>query len=406
MNNSIDKLITNDELLTYICLIVGIANIIYFFRILRKDVVQYIYLFLVFEFLFLIFIIYFFIKKKDIYKTDNVIEYNWYFYLRVIIIIYSFVCFILYIIFVLSKSASNDINTCDVRSTGGTGGTGGTNSGSRITVSKRISNFFSSSIAAPVAKLYKRVLHKNKYLESELENLNNELDKINNLIKTSNDNENRRNYNIRKLALLGKINTRDYSKLLAFRKKYRLLLTNNNLFNNMPIAKRNYLTDKHNYFIEKNEESITKLKNFEEEVNEFNKNYQRQNTDYLVIQKDKIIQKINKINDQLKKSKFAENEKKMKRASNKIQPSSSAISGLNKSKPIVSSRSPRTPESPRSPVSPQSPQSPQSPINQDVLSDEELRKIENTNKKIYAHLTRFSSKLPEVNEQELDELSK
>ena len=400
MNNSIDKLITNDELLTYICLIVGIANIIYFFRILRKDVVQYIYLFLVFEFLFLIFIIYFFIKKKDIYKTDNVIEYNWYFYLRVIIIIYSFVCFILYIIFVLSKSASNDINTCDVRSTGGT------NSGSRITVSKRISNFFSSSIAAPVAKLYKRVLHKNKYLESELENLNNELDKINNLIKTSNDNENRRNYNIRKLALLGKINTRDYSKLLAFRKKYRLLLTNNNLFNNMPIAKRNYLTDKHNYFIEKNEESITKLKNFEEEVNEFNKNYQRQNTDYLVIQKDKIIQKINKINDQLKKSKFAENEKKMKRASNKIQPSSSAISGLNKSKPIVSSRSPRTPESPRSPVSPQSPQSPQSPINQDVLSDEELRKIENTNKKIYAHLTRFSSKLPEVNEQELDELSK
>ena len=412
MNNSIDKLITNDELLTYICLIVGIANIIYFFRILRKDAVQYIYLFLVFEFLFLIFIIYFFIKKKDIYKTDNVIEYNWYFYLRVIIIIYSFVCFILYIIFVLSKSASNDINTCDVRSTGGTRST---NSGSRITVSKRISNFFSSSIAAPVANLYKRVLHKNKYLESELENLNNELDKINNLIKTSNDNEKRRNYNIRKLALLGKINARDYSKLLAFRKKYRLLLTNNNLFNNMPIAKRNYLTDKHNYFIEKNEESITKLKNFEEEVNEFNKNYQRQNTDYLVIQKDKIIQRINKINDQLKKSKFAENEKKMKRASNKIQPSSSAISGLNKSQPIVSPRSSLSPESPRSPRSsrspesprsPVSPQSPLSPINQDVLSDEELRKIENTNKKIYAHLTRFSSKLPEVNEQELDELSK
>ena len=123
----------------------------------------------------------------------------------------------------------------------------------------------------------------------------------------------------------------------------------------------------------------------------------------MVIQKDKIIQKINKINDQLKKSKFAENEKKMKRASNKIQPSSSAISGLNKSQPVVSPRSSRSPESPRSPVSPQSPQS---PINQEVLSDEELRKIENTNKKIYAHLTRFSSKLPEVNEQELDELSK
>ena len=129
----------------------------------------------------------------------------------------------------------------------------------------------------------------------------------------------------------------------------------------------------------------------------------------MVIQKDKIIQKINKINDQLKKSKFAENEKKMKRASNKIQPSSSAISGLNKSQPVVSPRSSRSPESPRSPVSPQSPRSPMSPlspINQDVLSDEELRKIENTNKKIYAHLTRFSSKLPEVNEQELDELSK
>lgn len=64
MNNSIDKLITNDELLTYICLIVGIANILYFFRILRRDVVQYIYLFLIFEFLFLIFIIYFSSKKR------------------------------------------------------------------------------------------------------------------------------------------------------------------------------------------------------------------------------------------------------------------------------------------------------------------------------------------------------
>ena len=394
MNNSIDKLITNDELLTYICLIVGIANILYFFRILRRDVIQYIYLFLIFEFLFLIFIIYFFIKKKDIYKTDSVIEYDWYFYLRVIIIIYSFGCFILYIIFVLSKSASNDIKTRSVRSTGGT------NSSSRITVSKRISNFFSSSIAVPVAKLYKRVLHKNKYLESELENLNSELDKINNLIKISNDNIKRRNYNIKKLAILCKINKSNYSKLLAFRNKYRLLLTNNNLFNNMPIAKRNYLTNKHNYYIEKNEEGITKLKNFEEEVSEFNKNYQEQNTENLQIQKDKIIQNINKINDQLKKSKFSENEKKMKRASNKIQPSSSSISGLNKSRSIIS------PQSPQSPQSPISPQSLQSMINQEILSDEELRKIENTNKKIYAHLTKFSSKLPKVNEQELDELSK
>jgi hypothetical protein len=397
MNNSIDKLITNDELLTYICLIVGIANIIYFFRILRKDAAHYIYLFLVFEFLFIIFIIYFFIKKKDIYKTEDVIEYNWYFYLRVIIIIYSFACFILYIIFVLSKSASNDINTCGIRSTGGT------NSGSRIIVSKRISNFISSSIVAPVAKLYKRVLHKNKYLESELEDLNNELNKINNLIKTSDNNKKRRNYNIRKLAILEKIKNTNYSKLLEFRNKYKLLLTNNNLLNNISIDKRNYLTEKHNYFIGRNEESITNLKNFIEEVSEFNKKYQEQNTDYLQIQKDKIIQKINKINDQLKKSKIAENEKKMKRASNKIQPSSSAVSMLNKSQQIVSSQSQNSEQSPISPISPISPQS---LTNQEVLSDEELRKIENTNKKIYTHLTRFSSKLPEVNEQELDELSK
>jgi hypothetical protein len=56
-----------------------------------------IYIFSLFEALFLIFIIYFLLKKKDIYNKDYDIKYDWYFYLRISIIILVFFNFALYI---------------------------------------------------------------------------------------------------------------------------------------------------------------------------------------------------------------------------------------------------------------------------------------------------------------------
>ena len=38
MSNSLDKLISKDELLTYLCLTIGIINIIYIFIIMINDI--------------------------------------------------------------------------------------------------------------------------------------------------------------------------------------------------------------------------------------------------------------------------------------------------------------------------------------------------------------------------------
>jgi hypothetical protein len=106
MTNELDKLIGNDELLTYICLILAILNTFLISMIITDSKDNFsIYLFLLFEALFLIFIVYFLLKKKDVYSKDDDIKYDWYFYLRVSIIILVFFNFALYI-YNISKDPS------------------------------------------------------------------------------------------------------------------------------------------------------------------------------------------------------------------------------------------------------------------------------------------------------------
>ena len=108
MNNSLDKLISNDELLTYICLILGIFNTFLMSMVITSIKHNFnIYIFLLFEALFLIFIVYFILKKKDSYNKDDDIKYDWYFYLRISIITLVFFNFSLYIYNITNDSSTN-----------------------------------------------------------------------------------------------------------------------------------------------------------------------------------------------------------------------------------------------------------------------------------------------------------
>ena len=115
MNNSLDKLISNDELLTYICLILGIFNTFLMSIVITGIKHSFsIYIFLLFEAIFLIFIVYFILKKKDVYNKDDDIKYDWYFYLRISIIILVFFNFSLYI-----YNITNDPSTNSLKNGGG-----------------------------------------------------------------------------------------------------------------------------------------------------------------------------------------------------------------------------------------------------------------------------------------------
>jgi len=108
MNNSLDKLIGNDELLTYICLILAILNTLLMSIVITDIRCNFnIYIFLLFEALFLIFIVYFLLKKKDVYSKDDDIKYDWYFYLRVSIITLVFFNFALYIYNISNDTSAN-----------------------------------------------------------------------------------------------------------------------------------------------------------------------------------------------------------------------------------------------------------------------------------------------------------
>jgi len=108
MNNSLDKLIGNDELLTYICLILAILNTLLMSMVINDTKGNFnIYIFLLFEALFLIFIVYFILKKKDVYSKDDDIKYDWYFYLRISIITLVFFNFALYIYNISNDSSTN-----------------------------------------------------------------------------------------------------------------------------------------------------------------------------------------------------------------------------------------------------------------------------------------------------------
>ena len=159
MSNSLDKLISKDELLTYLCLTIGIINIIYIFIIMINDIKHNMALILLFEFLFLIFIISFLLKKRDVYNKDDDIKYDWYFYLRISIIIIAFLCFVIYIKYLLIDSAIN-------KKQGGAGTTSRFNS----------SNFFGS-----IKSFYYKFTNEKKYLEDKLNKLNEKLQSITDL---------------------------------------------------------------------------------------------------------------------------------------------------------------------------------------------------------------------------------
>jgi hypothetical protein len=422
MSNSLDKLISKDELLTYLCLTIGIINAIYIFIIMINDIKHNMALILLFEFLFLIFIISFLLKKRDVYNKDDDIKYDWYFYLRISIIIIAFLCFVLYIKYLLIDSAIN-------KKRGGAGTTSRFNS----------SNFFSSSIKGTVAKLYKKFFNKTKYLETlelELKQLNNELIEINNQIKKS-------EYNKKKLILLEKIKLNNYTVLMKYRSDNREKIISNE--ENI-IIENNRLKDKY-------DESINALNEFIKEVNDFNEQYQGKNKNYLQIQKEKIEKEIKIKKDKITTLKTAENEKNMKKSSNKIHPEQTLVetsqprdttnasgrlfvsnTSSNASETqSVSNASGRRPSTSKrittqkglpplnvskhelslieemiepSQISPISPISPQLPLDElDILSPEDLNNLQKFNAMMNKHLTGQSSKLPHVDDEMLRELS-
>ena len=409
MSNSLDKLISKDELLTYLCLTIGIINIIYIFIIMINDIKHNMALILLFEFLFLIFIISFLLKKRDVYNKDDDIKYDWYFYLRISIIIIAFLCFVIYIKYLLIDSAINK-----KRGGAGTDYNSNSNEINDMGIKKRISNFFSSSIKGTVAKLYKKFFNRTKYLETlelELEQLNNELIEINNQIKKS-------VYNQKKLILLEKIKQNNYTELMEYRDDNKVKIISN---------EQNIIIE-NNRLKEKYDESINVLNKFIKKVNDFNEQYRGKNKNYLQIQKEKIEKDIKIKKDKITTLKTAENEKNMKKSSNKIHPEQTLVETAlprdttNASgRPSTSKRITKKVLPPlnvsnheglslkkeemieSSQLSPISPQSPRSPLG--ILPPEELKNLQKNNNKMYTLLTRQSLKLPPVDDEMLRELS-
>jgi hypothetical protein len=374
-----------------------------------NDIKHNMALILLFEFLFLIFIISFLLKKRDVYNKDDDIKYDWYFYLRISIIIIAFLCFVIYIKYLLIDSAIN-------KKQGGAGTDYNSNSNeiNDMGIKKRISNFFSSSIKGTVAKLYKKFFNRTKYLETlelELEQLNNELIEINNQIKKS-------VYNQKKLILLEKIKQNNYTELMEYRDDNKVKIISN---------EQNIIIE-NNRLKEKYDESINVLNKFIKKVNDFNEQYRGKNKNYLQIQKEKIEKEIKIKKDKITTLKTAENEKNMKKSSNKIHPEQTLVETAlprdttNASgRPSTSKRITKKVLPPlnvsnheglslkkeemieSSQLSPISPQSPRSPLG--ILPPEELKNLQKNNNKMYTLLTRQSLKLPPVDDEMLRELS-
>ena len=160
MNNSLDKLISNDELLTYICLILGIFNTFLMSIVITGIKHSFsIYIFLLFEALFLIFIVYFILKKKDVYNKDDDIKYDWYFYLRISIITLVFFNFALYI-----YNISNDSSTNPRKNGGG---------GERFKNLKTRLSLFSKNIRSTVSNLFSGIKRNNKVVSEPQNNATN-----------------------------------------------------------------------------------------------------------------------------------------------------------------------------------------------------------------------------------------
>jgi hypothetical protein len=220
MTNELDKLIGNDELLTYICLILAILNTFLISMIITDSKDNFsIYLFLLFEALFLIFIVYFLLKKKDVYSKDDDIKYDWYFYLRVSIIILVFFNFALYI-YNISKDPS--INPKK------TGGVGNSIFGSIKNMYYRLRDkeaYFTNKLK-DIQDIKQQIFNNNKRLTESIKEQRRHFNAYNNTIKNNQLNDTQKNnYN----TLLQNLNdsneklTQISNEIAEFNKKHPTL---------------------------------------------------------------------------------------------------------------------------------------------------------------------------------------
>jgi hypothetical protein len=265
MTNKLDKLIGNDELLTYICLILAILNTFLISMIITDSKDNFsIYLFLLFEALFLIFIVYFLLKKKDVYSKDDDIKYDWYFYLRVSIIILVFFNFALYI-YNISKDPS--INP---KKTGGVG----------------------NSIFGSIKNMYYRLRDKEAYFTNKLKDIQDIKQQIfnNNKRLTESIKEQRRHFNA-----------------------YNNTIKNNQL---------NY-TQKNNYntLLQNLNDSNEKLTQISNEIAEFNKKHPT------LTNLDKEEKQIKEVLEKIKKEKGTSSTSR-RQSSNRIHPTQKDVNEL------------------------------------------------------------------------------
>ena len=97
-------MLNNDEIITYICIILSFINIsiLFYVYFIDKNKIQYLfYIFNIFIFFLIIFIIYFSMQQNN---KENIIEFNVFYYLRIILIILNLICFSFYIKYFLTDN--------------------------------------------------------------------------------------------------------------------------------------------------------------------------------------------------------------------------------------------------------------------------------------------------------------
>ena len=285
MSNSLDKLISKDELLTYLCLTIGIINIIYIFIIMINDIKHNMALILLFEFLFLIFIISFLLKKRDVYNKDDDIKYDWYFYLRISIIIIAFLCFVIYIKYLLIDSAIN-------KKQGGAGTTSRFNS----------SNFFGS-----IKSFYYKFTNEKKYLEDKLNKLNKKLQSITDLKDKIRENTN--------IATIIEEQIKNLKRLQDFNRIFSVPILNHE---EKALNTQKKYQDKLN-------KSNSDVINLTQKIDNFKKQYPNINIKSLISQEQNIKNEINIIKQKIIILEQKKLEKLRSKSSNKIHPEQTLV---------------------------------------------------------------------------------
>jgi hypothetical protein len=386
-----------------------------------NDIKHNMALILLFEFLFLIFIISFLLKKRDVYNKDDDIKYDWYFYLRISIIIIAFLCFVIYIKYLLIDSAIN-------KKRGGAGTTSRFNS----------SNFFGS-----IKSFYYKFTNEKKYLEDKLNKLNEKLQSITDLKDKIRENTN--------IATIIEEQKKNLKRLQDFNRIFSVPILNRE---EKALTTQKIYQDKLN-------ESNSDVTNLTQKINNFKKQYPNINIKSLISQEQNIKNEIYIIKQKIIILEQKKLEKLRSKSSNKIHPEQTlvetsklrdtanasgrpstsntsetqSVSNASETQSIsnasetqsVSNASGRRPstskritqtvlpplnvskrglllieETPLE-LSPISPQSPRSPLG--ILSPEELKKLQKNNGKMYTLLTGRRSKLPPVDDEMLRELS-